>query len=103
MRTSSSRQVSGSETVCTTAGKPLFVVVGVGISESRAWPTGSMGTFAKLGTLGQSGVLTGTHRSVKSPLRSAFEGTFTAPVVCGFFSRRHSSEKKKNVFLLLVL
>src|SRR6266851_10193478 len=105
MRTSSSRHVSGSDTVSTTAGKPLFNKPGVafGIRDSSAAPTGSIGTAAKLATLGQSLVFTGAQRSVKSPVRSASEGTFTAPVVCGFFSRRHSSEKKKNVFRLFVL
>src|ERR1700693_1825936 len=103
MRTNSSRHVSGSETVCTTAGKPLLVVVACGMSDSNAAPTGSIGTAAKLGTLGQSLVFTGAQRSVKLPARSASEGTSTAPVVCGFFSRRHSSDPKKKVFLLLVL
>src|SRR5712692_4435863 len=100
MRTSSSRHVSGSDTVCTTAGNPLLVVFGVGMRESSAAPTVLIGTAAGFTPVGQSGP---GHRSVKFPLRSASEGTFTAPVVCGFFSRRHSSEKKKKVFFLLVL
>src|SRR5712692_10982376 len=123
MRTSSSRHVSGSDTVCTTAGKPLFVLFACGMSPRSAVPTGFAvtvlpGKVVKVTgppeAAGQSGKLARVkvavapapaagQRSLKSPARSASEGTFTAPVVWGFFSRRHSSEKKKNVFRLFVL
>jgi len=43
------------------------------------------------------------HRSEKSPVRSAFEGTFWIGIEEGLLSFRHSSEKKKNVFFLLAL
>src|SRR2546427_4848254 len=108
MRTSSSRQVSGSETVCTTAGNPLLVKPGVafGISGSSPCPTGSIGAVLPGKVVkvvgppeaaGQSGKLarvnvvvapapTAGQRSPKLPLRSASEGTFTAPVVRGLFS-----------------
>src|SRR5256885_12495098 len=108
MRTNSSRQVSGSETVCTTAGKPLLSSPGsaFGMRDSSACPTGLIGIAAGLAPFlfGQFfAAAAPEHKSVKSPFRSASEGTFTAPVVCGFFSRRHSSEKKKKVFFLLEL
>src|SRR5438876_1203122 len=108
MRTSSSRQVVGSETVCVTDGRGTFVPgsrplvpVACGIRARRDCPTELIGTAAKLATFGQS-TDAGTQRSVKSPLRSASEGTFCV-IVEGFFSRRHSSEKKKKVFFLSLL
>src|SRR5690349_18146830 len=117
-RISSSRQVSGKETVCTTAGKPLLVSPGdaCGISGSSAWPTGSIVTVSPgkrwpvEGSTGQSAKFVasispgvGEHRSLKLPVRSASDGTFNAPVVTEFFSRRHSCDQKKNVFFLLEL
>ncbi len=87
-----------------------------GMRNSRAEPTGSIVTVSPAkrcpvdGFTGQSGKFVGSikpgvveQRSLKLPVRSASEGTLTKPVVCGFFSRRHSSEKKKKVFFLLEL
>src|SRR5262245_12548997 len=114
-RISSSRQVSGKETVCTTAGNPLFVRPGdaFGMSGSSAWPTGSIATVSPgnrlpvEGSTGQSGKLVasmrpgvGEQKSLKLPARSASDGTFNESVVTEFFSRRHSCDQKKNVFFL---
>src|SRR5271156_4197131 len=101
-RTNSSRQVVGSEMVFVKAGSgaPLswlrpFVVFGVGIRDSKAEPTGVIGTAAGFATFGQS---VPGQMSEKSPPRSATEGTFCR-TVDGFFSRRHSCDQKKNVLL----
>src|SRR5436305_735131 len=102
MRTSSSRQLVGVDTVCSKAGKPPSVKPGVawGIKASNACPTGVTGTAAGLATLGQSAP---GQTSLKLPLRSASEGTLIGEIVAGFFSFRHSSEKKKKVFFLSAL
>src|SRR5690348_11169649 len=115
MRTNSSRQVVGVEIVLETAGKPLLVAFAVGIRVRSALPTavGATASLANLapvaGFTGQSGKLVwsitpgvGEQRSLKFPVRSAFEGTFWK-IEFGFFSRRHSSEKKKKVFFLSAL
>src|SRR5215472_3620703 len=100
MRTSSSRQLVGVDTVCSKAGRPPTVKPGValGIKASNAWPTGLTGTVAP--TLGQSAP---GQTSLKLPVRSASEGTLIGEMVAGFFSFRHSSEKKKKVFFLSAL
>src|SRR4029077_770020 len=115
MRTSSSRQVVGVEMVLETAGKPPLVAFAVGIRVSRALPTavGVMVSLANLalvaGFTGQSGKFflsispaVGEQRSLKFPVRSAFEGTFWK-IEFGFFSRRHSWDQKKKVFFLSAL
>src|ERR1700730_11211856 len=114
MRTNSSRQVVGSDTVCWYAGKPPAVrpEVGWGTVVSSALPT-AVGVIVLLGKgvplagCGQSGP---GQTSLKFPPRSARDGTFTMelPLLPGgdketFFSRRHSSEKKKKVFFLFEL
>src|ERR1700722_10526042 len=93
-RTSSSRQVVGSETVWVNDGNPALMLFGIGISPSSACPTAVMGTAAGFGTLGQSAP---GHRSEKLPPLSATDGTFWL-TVSGFFSRLHSWDQKKNVF-----
>src|SRR5262249_17477682 len=97
-RINSSRHVSGSESVSSTAGKPAFVVLAFGISESSACPTGSIGTVSPgyrvpvAGLIGQSAP---GQISEKLPARSASEGTFGGgEVVYTFFSRRHSCDQK---------
>src|SRR6267378_7224625 len=115
MRTSSSRQVVGVEIVLETAGKPPLVAFAVGTNVTSALPTavGVTVSFANLvpvaGFTGQSGKLTmsmtpgvGEQRSLKFPVRSAFEGTFWK-IEFGFFSRRHSWDQKKKVFFLSAL
>src|SRR6266403_1104346 len=112
-RISSSRQVVGVETVCANAGNPPLVVLALGINARSADPTAVGVTVSPgnrecvVGLIGQSGKLVvsitpgvAEHRSLKLPPRSASEGTFCGAMVEGFFSRRHSSEKKKKVFFL---
>src|SRR5262249_22191933 len=108
-RINSSRHVSGRETVWFTAGKPACVVFAVGIRESSACPTGSMGTRSPgyglpvAGLTGQS-LGAAAHVLLKSPVRSRSEGTFGGGErVKGFFSRRHSCDQKKNVLFLFEL
>src|SRR5579862_1152073 len=113
IRTSSSRHVVGVETVCANAGNPPLVVFAAGISASSASPVAvgvivSPGKRALVaGLIGQSGKFVasmtpgvGEHKSLKFPASSADDGTFCGAIVEGFFSLRHSSEKKKNVFFL---
>src|SRR5579862_9420986 len=108
MRISSSRHVVGVDTVWANAGMGVpsanfpRVVLAVGISASSACPTGLMGTAAMLVTgfgpvFGQSAGFS-VQTVLKLPALSAAEGTLISAMVAGFFSRRHSWEKKKNVF-----
>src|ERR1700687_4284849 len=101
---SSSRQVVGLATVSRTAGNPPFVVFAVGMIAKSAGPVGSGVTVSPGNRLpfdwcGQSAP---GQRSAKLPPRSASEGTF-CNIVEELFSRRHSSEKKKNVLFLFEL
>src|SRR5579859_1832707 len=103
MRTSSSRQVVGVETVDANAGNPPFVVLAPGISASSANPV-AVGVIVSFGkrfpVVGSTGQSAPGQRSLKLPASSAADGTFCGAIVEGFFSRRHSSEKKKKVFFL---
>jgi len=91
----------------------VLVVLALGINARSADPTAVGVTVSPgnrecvVGLIGQSGKLVvsitpgvAEHRSLKLPPRSASEGTFCGAMVEGFFSRRHSSEKKKKVFFL---
>src|SRR6266404_1457551 len=114
-RTSSSRQVVGSDSVWLNAGNPPRVNPGMacGISASSAEPVdvGVMEMPGKGSPVdGSTGQSAPGQTSEKLPPRSASEGTFTTgwPLLSGgavvtFFSRRHSSEKKKKVFFLSAL
>src|SRR6266853_4299618 len=103
MRISSSRHVVGVETIEETAGievpsgKLPDVVFGSGMRATRAAPT-AVGVMT-CGPLGQSAGSC-AQRAVKSPLRSASDGTSWGETAEGFFSLRHSSDQKKNVFFL---
>src|SRR6266853_4571446 len=104
-RISSSRQVVGRVGEAFQVFTPC---VGSGISAASAGElTVSMGTMFPgkgawvLGSVGQllneprgSG-----HKSLKSPSRSAREGTVTLPRLAGTRSLRHSCDQKKKVLL----
>src|SRR6266436_5676907 len=101
MRTNSSRQGVGVEMICETAGmgvpssnRPL-VVLAWGMRAKSAVPT-AVGAITD-GPVGQSETWW-VHRTEKSPVRSKSDGTF-GRIEEGLFSRRHSCDQKKKVFL----
>src|SRR5260370_1084065 len=110
--TNSSRQFVG----WAGAAMKLLPEVGAGIIPSKAcavaWLAANWaevaGSVAILTTglpltIGQSAAGGGRHRSVKSPPRSATEGTTWLKVCPGTTSLRHSSDQKKKVFVLSLL
>src|ERR1700730_8857737 len=102
MRISSSRQWLGWLIDAAKSESTPEPIVGSGIMGNRACPFGSMkgnwlfGNWFPLVSTGQSVGFGTLQTSLKLPWRFSSEGTELMKF-CGTFSRRHSSDQKKNV------